>query len=58
MSDFLPGVPFAEAVAFLRERLAIGEDEWQRLIREVDDAARARAITGRRCRWRGAASCI
>lgn len=37
------GLPFKEAIEFLRQRLALGEAEWEQLIREVDAAARARS---------------
>ncbi len=45
MKDVRAGirVVFREAVDFLLERLLIGDDEWEELVREVDDAARARA---------------
>lgn len=37
------GVAFSEAIDFLRERLALPAGEWERLIREVDGAARDRS---------------
>lgn len=37
------GVAFSEAIEFLRKRLEIGEDEFQALVREIDEAARVRA---------------
>lgn len=45
MADLSAGIAvvFREAVQFLLDRLEIGDDEWERLVREADDAARVRA---------------
>jgi len=43
MPEQFPGIRFEEAIAFLRQRLALTDDEWQALLREADQAARARA---------------
>lgn len=37
------GIPLAEAIDFLKERLALPEALWQSLVREADRAARTRA---------------
>ena len=39
----MSGPAFAEAIAFLVDRLAVTPAEWLRLVREVDAAARDRS---------------
>lgn len=43
MAEEFPGIRFEEAIAFLRERLALPEEIWQALVAEADRAARTRA---------------
>lgn len=39
----MAGIKFKEAIEFLRKRLALSDDEWQKLIEQIDHAARSRA---------------